>query len=66
MQDIPKQLIEISKRLKSGQIARYKARQVLKWFGAERRGMKIVADVRTALANLGLETDPPFEEASID
>ncbi len=63
----PKQLVEVAQRLKVGEAPkRHKVRAVLKWFGASRRGANVLSDVKTALANLGLETDPSFDEAGID
>src|SRR6266403_5211495 len=67
MDDTPKQLVEVAQRLKVGDAPRrHKVRAVLKWFGASRRGANVLSDVKTALANLGLETDPSFDEAGID
>jgi 5-methylcytosine-specific restriction endonuclease McrA len=67
MDDMPKQLAEVAQRLNSGETPRrHKVRAVLKWFGASRRGANVLSDVKTALAHLGLETDPPFDDAGID
>ena len=67
MDEIPKHLVELADRLKSGEAPRrHRVRAVLKWFGASRRGANVLSDVKTALANLGLQTDPPFDEAGID
>lgn len=67
MIEIPKRLLEIAEQLKQGQVPRkHKVRGVLKWFGASRRGANVLSDIKTALANLGLQTDPPLDDAEID
>jgi 5-methylcytosine-specific restriction endonuclease McrA len=67
MHEIPKRLTEVSQQLKDGQVPRrYKLRAVLKWFGSSRRGANILSDIKTALANLGLQTDPALDDAGID
>jgi hypothetical protein len=38
----------------------------LKWFGASRRGANVLSDIKTALANLGLQTNPVLDNAGID
>ena len=67
MDEMPKRIIEVAQQLKDGQVPRrYSVRAVLKWFGASRRGANVLSDVKIALADLGLQTDPAFEEAGID
>jgi hypothetical protein len=67
MEEMPKRIIEVAQQLKDGQTPRrYTVRAVLKWFGASRRGANVLSDVKIALADLGLQTDPVFEEAGID
>jgi len=67
MDEMPKRIIEVAQQLKDGQTPRrYTVRAVLKWFGASRRGANVLSDVKIALADLGLQTDPVFEEAGID
>lgn len=67
MHEIPKRLTEVSQQLKDGQVPRrYKLRAVLKWFGAAKRGANILSDIKTDLANLGLQTDPALDDAGID
>lgn len=64
---VPKQVLEISDRLKSGRaVRRHTVRSVLKWFGAVRRGSNVVPDIKTALASLGLGTDPELDKTGID
>ena len=67
MDEIPKQLIGIADRLRAGETTnRHKVRAILKWFGATRRGVKIISDIKTALAALDLETQPDIDDADID
>jgi len=67
MKGIPKQILKVLQQLKNGQKPqRFRVRAVLKWFGAARRGANVVADIKTALAGLGLETVPPLDDAKID
>lgn len=41
-------------------------RELLRWFGYERRGALIVSGIRDVFAKLGLRTVPDFEQAYID
>lgn len=67
MDAIPDQLSAIHRQLKTGQSPRrHTVRSVLKWFGASRRGANVLSDIRTALATLGLQTEPAFDEAQLD
>jgi len=67
MNEIPKRLVEIAQQLKDGEVPRkYRVRAVLKWFGASRRGANVLSDIKTALANLGLQTDPVLDGAGVD
>ena len=67
MDAIPKKLMELAQRLKVGEVPRrHTVRAVLKWFGASRRGANVLSDVKMALANLGLQSEPPFDDAGID
>lgn len=67
MSELPKRIVEVAERLKQGQsLRKYRVRVVLKWFKASRRGANILSDIKTALANLGLETNPALDEANID
>jgi len=67
MDEIPKKLVETAERLKAGETPRRQTvRGVLKWFGASRRGANVLSDVKTALANLGLDSEPTFDDAGID
>jgi len=67
MIEIPKRIMHVAEQLKHGQSPRkYKVRAILKWFKVSRRGANILSDIKTALANLGLETNPALDEAKID
>jgi CBS domain-containing protein len=64
---IPKKIGLIASRLhERRRVKRISTRELLRLFGAERRGPAKVQDIRTALDSLGLETDPDFESAWID
>lgn len=41
-------------------------RQILKWFGAARRGSRVVASIRSELLRRGLVTEPDFNEVWVD
>ncbi len=67
MDAIPNKLVELAQRLKTGEVPRrHTVRAVLKWFGASRRGANVLSDVKMALADLGLQSEPPFDDAGID
>lgn len=66
MKPIPEELREVAERVKNGARPRATVRTVLRWFGAERRGLRKVRDVRRALKRLKLTTTPEFEGAYID
>jgi hypothetical protein len=67
MDDVPKRIHEIVEGLRDGEKPRkYRVRAVLKWFGASRRGANVLSDIKTTLANVGLEVDPPLDDAKID
>ena len=67
MNEIPKRLLEIAQQLKDGHVPKkHRVRSVLKWFGASRRGANVLSDIKTALANLELQTDPVLDDAGID
>lgn len=67
MNEVPKRIIEVVQQLKDSQVPRrYKVRAVLKWFGASRRGANVLSDIKTVLADVGLETDPALDDAKIE
>ena len=62
-----KHLVEISRQLEEGrQVQPLTTRELLSWFGAERRGYWIVKQIRRELNEVRLRTDPDFESAYID
>ena len=67
MAQIPSRLFEIVQQLKGNEKPkRVKVRKVLKWFDASRRGPKIIAEIQETLELAGVDTEPPFSEASIN
>jgi len=64
--DVPAELHAQATALRSGDKPRATVRELLKWFGAERRGFNVVQRVRGALDNVGLLTWPDFEGEYID
>jgi len=66
MKHIPEELREVAERVQKGSRPRASVRTVLKWFGAERRGFRILREVRRALKRAKLSTIPDFDGAYID
>ncbi len=67
MPKIPSRIFEIVQQLRNNkQPNRATVRRVLKWFNASRRGRKVEAEIQETLTLAGLDTNPPFAEASID
>jgi CBS domain-containing protein len=66
MKNIPEELREVAERVQKGNRPRASVRTVLKWFEAERRGFRILREVRRALKRAKLNTIPEFEGAYID
>lgn len=63
----PEELVRIAEEMKTGgKASGYTTRDLLQWFGAERRGRHIVAMIKRALKGLELTTAPNFEYAYID
>ncbi len=59
---VPPELREAAKDvIQDGQTRRVTVRELLRWFGAERRGKWVVADIRTNLRRAKLMTLPDFE-----
>jgi hypothetical protein len=66
MKKTPPRVIRLANRLRDGEVLRSrKVRVILKWFRAERRGTKVLSDIKTALASLGIETQPALDQAKI-
>ncbi len=67
MAEFPKKLVEIAEHLEKGRVPeKTTVRNFLEWFGAQRRGFYVVQNIRGALDNLRIRTDPDFESAYID
>lgn len=66
-QELQDHLQQIAESLREGGASpNPSVRELLSWIGAKRRGSGIVSDVRKALNEHGLATDPDFESAFID
>lgn len=65
--DIPENLQELAKQIRETQVPHKESvRTLLGWFGAQRRGSWVVSNIRSALANVELRTNPNFDEVYID
>ena len=64
--DVPDELQAQAASLRNGEKPRATVRELLKWFGAERRCSSVVMRVRDALDKKGLVTWPDFEGEYID
>jgi len=65
--DAPKELVEAASQLKRGKKQDpVTTRQLLSWFGAQRRGYYVMQALHAALDSVGLQTDPNFENVYID
>jgi predicted transcriptional regulator len=63
----PHRLKEIALQLKRGdRPALISVRELLEWFGAQRRGSYIVEEIRDALSKANLTTNPDFATSYID
>jgi len=62
---VPPKLVEINKEVEQGKTPSETVRSFLYWFLAERRGWRVVRQIRAALDSLGLKTVPDFEYAYI-
>lgn len=67
MDQSDEKLVAIADQLKKGVAPqRESVRSFLLWFGAERRGFRVVRQIRSALRKHGITTSPDFEWAYID
>ena len=67
MAQIPSKVLDLVQRLKDGkQPNRQTPRKILKWFGAAKRGEKIIAEIADAFRLAGIRTSPEFTEVGID
>ena len=67
MAKIPSQLQQAAEQvLKTGKPKMVRVKDLLSWYGAQRRGVLVVRQVRAGLKRAGLVTVPDFEVAYID
>ena len=67
MSDSESKLREVAKEIKSKEIPdQITVRELLRWFGAQRRGVWITQQIRESLDRHSLTTTPDFEGAYID
>lgn len=59
-------LQEIAHQISEGRARSETVREILSWFKASRRGYWIVSEIRSALSQANLKTEPDFESAWID
>jgi hypothetical protein len=60
-------LSQIAEQLRKGVVpSKESVRSFLPWFGAERRGGRVVRQIRNRLASYKITTDPDFEYQYID
>lgn len=62
MKDLEEKLHAVVQKLRAGQRPTMALRELLKAAGAERRGARVVEDIRRHLDGMGLRTVPDFEE----
>jgi len=64
---LEEKLVGVAEQLKKGVVPpKESVRSFLLWFGAERRGYRVVRRIRSALRRHGIATSPDFEWAYID
>lgn len=64
---VPQKLQEAAELLLKGETPpRVTPRELLRWFGAQRRGYYVTRGIKAALRDVALQTDPPFATAWID
>jgi len=66
MDEVPSKLKEAAERVGKGEKVTLTVRQLLSWFGYERRGVQVVHDIRDALQKVVLVTKPDFVFEWID
>ncbi|MGA9453216.1 MAG: CBS domain-containing protein [Verrucomicrobiia bacterium] len=64
--DVPEQLRVIAEKVSKGERQKETVRVLLSWFGQHRRGLHVVNNVRSALEELHIKTEPDFELAFFD
>jgi predicted transcriptional regulator len=63
---IPSELRELAQKVAQGERPRVMVRNLLRWFFASYRTRSKVREIETALATLGLETEPHFDWTYLD
>lgn len=63
---VPDRLTQVNAEVEEGKNPAETVRAFLGWFGAQRRGWRVVRDIRATLESLSLRTIPDFEYAYID
>lgn len=66
MANTAKGLLEVKAEVEAGQQPRRSVRELLSWFGAQRRGVSIIAVIEEALRAADLITEPDFRTTWID
>jgi CBS domain-containing protein len=64
--NVPEQLRVVAKKTAKGERPKETVRTLLSWFGQHRRGLHVVNNVRSALEELNIKTEPDFELAFFD
>lgn len=62
----PSELRQAAEQIEKGETASVSVRELLSWFGYERRGRWVINEIRSALHSLHLVTSPDFEFEWID
>lgn len=62
----PEELKKVAERVHSGASEHHTVRQLLRWYGYERRGRFIIWAIRRDFADLKLQTEPDIEYAYLD
>ncbi|MCX6893917.1 MAG: hypothetical protein NTZ16_00060 [Verrucomicrobia bacterium] len=66
MNTVPEQLRIVAEQVSQGERQKETVRTLLSWFGQHRRGLHVVNNVRSALDELHIKTEPDFELAFFD
>lgn len=66
MSELHSELSAVIKRVDQGEIPTSTVRTLLGWFGQHRRGAIVVANIREALQQHNIRTEPDFEDVWID
>jgi CBS domain-containing protein len=64
---VPHKVQEVSRQIHENKVeVQETVRTLLSWFGAKRRGFYVIHSIQTALAEVGLRTEPHFASVYID